>query len=320
MGEEKHHNHIVPQFYLKQWCDINGQLHTYDFIHDIYDTDSTGSVGWIKDTYSDELENTLMCFEDIIAKVYPNIISKLETAPWKSVMKLQTSILSHDEEYLLMLFMWIQSLRTIQGRLRFLSDKQDHALDVYEAHDIAQQHNDELLNALHSVSKTTIYEFLKDKYWIVLRIPRHYSFWTSTNPVYYGSFKDMFCPIESLYQNYQYNDSQILTLSPRLKLCLVNVNHYYWKGIRPEHLYILQLDAFKAANPGWVKDKDKIMSALNFGIMQGYEMQPDMKKYKGNKFIHPLNSRYYIISNREFSDTDKQTFKYFGIEGVRNYE
>ena len=317
MGDKTHKNHIVPQFYLKQWYNQNEEFYYYDFVHGDYSVGTSGSLGWLLDTYSQELEDCLAEFEDKISKVYPTIIKKLEDAQWKNSLSQRREILTPDEEYALLSFMYIQSRRTISGRLMLADEGLDEPLSAYAALDLAKKQNDKLLSELESLSREKVYGQLKDKYRVVLRTPRYYPFWTSSNPVYYGVFNEMFCPVNSMDQHFKMNDTMIFTLSPRLKLCLtykdINTQKRGWVSVFPKDmLSVIPLDtSLQNANP-WKDDKDKILRSLNFGLVQGFEMQA-----KKSKTIDYRGSRFYIISQKQFADADKEQFNKFHIEGIR---
>ncbi len=317
-----HNNHIVPQFYLKQWYNIQEQIFTYDFIHCKYEKKSSSEIGYLIDTYPQDIEELLGKEETKIAKIYSTIINKLQNAEWIQSGRHYKSILNSDEQYLLMEFLYLQRIRTITGRHNLLESKYEDPLSVKDLLKIAENQNNKLRKEIYSLSEETVYQKFNQCYWIVFRIPNHYCFWTSTNPVHYGEFLKLYNPIDSLQNSDNKNDCILLSLSPTLKLCIVyptpeNIHFFKNQRFHIDFLYVLPL------NSSWkwkhkLQYKEKVMNAMNLAVIQGYEMQASICQ-ENNGEIHLKASHFYILSKNDFTKNDKELFKYFGIDGIYNH-
>ena len=325
-----HDNHIVPQFYLRQWCDMNNKIQTYDFIHQKYESHYTTEIGYLKDTYSQEIEDMFAHEENDIAKIYPTIIFKLQNAEWKQSLLHKKSVLSEDEEYTLMKFLYLQKMRTITGRVMLSDLIYDAPLSVAEMLHIAEEQNDILKDKLMHLSRESVYQNIQGCYWFIFKAPNHYCFWTTTNPVHYGDFETLYYPMKALSSDNKQFDSILLTLSPTLKLCITypnnnvvdiltkphNRNMNFGYKFHTNFLNVMPLNV----DYGWkhiLGYSEKVMNAMNFAVIQGYEMQAStcQENAKINGEIHPKSSKFYILANK-FTKNDDHYLKCFGIKDV----
>lgn len=311
-------NHIVPQFYLKQWENDKHLVNAYDFVHDKFINTGTGGIGYMKYTYPQELEDAFAKIESEISLTYPSIINKLENAQWKQSIIRRIPLLTEDEEFTLFKFLFLQRYRTISGRLNLSDTAYSGPLGILPAIQYAEENNGKLLEFIRNLNKEYIYSELKNCYWLLFRIPRFYHFWTSSNPVHYGVLNELYCPTNSMHHDYDKCDSMLLTLSPRFKLCITYNN--FDLRIPTEFLTIIPLDTSKAINAAWKRDPFKVVQAMNFALFNGYELQSSHILSDGNE-IDPRKSWFYIVAKKFFPE-DKKILDSLGIEGFRksNFE
>lgn len=271
-------NHIVPQFYLKYFCNYDNNISVYDIIHENFVFKSTKSICYQKNTYSTDLEKKFSILEDEVAKVYPQIIQKLESN--------KISYITKKEEHLLLKFIIIQYYRTNLGRCDLYGQYMDEIINYKNIRINAEQANDILLNKSFDF---IVQSYLEDKldYDISIYKSNENIFWTFPNPVMVGNNHNLF--IKSYMDESKKYNSLFFTLSP--KLCaIINFN----KTNKYNHIEIYNLSKNN-------QDKDKY--ALYTSLLSNLEFLSTSSNIKSIK-----DSHLYIFSKR-FNEMDKRFLK-----------
>lgn len=313
-------NHIAPQFYLKHWADKNEQVWSYNVARKEYNHTTTNEIGFIKDTYTDEIEKLLSKEEDKIAKAYDDIIDTLVSSKISPFALLP--VLNLEQTRLLYRFFYIQRFRSVSGRLTFARKNVDtfDILSDSEAMETAEGANEKLAECLKNISDDRIAQFMDGKYVYVMKTVTSYPFWTSSCPVYLcnyddiGFFDKMFAPRFETREP----DTAIMALSPLLLLIVSLKQIPGFERLSAGKLFVMPMNTFDRKN----YTREKKINVLRWGVdwfnlslLQGYEPQTNKRKNKADPYsrMKPRGSNYCIVAQK-FSHDDKRMLECTGIQ------
>ncbi len=193
------HQHYVPQFYLRSFCDVNGQLHVYDKVQDKVYATSPRNVGGERYFYDCEEMASLLGDKQAIEKYLAALETALSPRIATLIERLRTNNFSrlHPEtRSAISLFAAFQIVRSKEARItsrqigasmsKFLSK---HAGAEVLINEIQESMTDEQEKAAHCRRLLDLPSILKmasiieGHIWTIKRQYPRSAFWTGDDPI-----------------------------------------------------------------------------------------------------------------------------------------
>lgn len=308
-SNDTHRNHITPRFYLKFWRESFGdgsKFACYDPIHTKYSFRTEDSTGYIDRTYPVELETLLGKWENRISDDYSAIIDKLSNSSFDAVLGRK---LSSQEERILLEFFYVQSIRTVSGRIGLINNANNTVFTAETLMKAAESQNDNLFKNVEYVYGGNVRAYYDDCYKFIIKSDL-YDFWTSTNPIHYAEMNRL---LDSAYKYDGLEDKAdigMLALSPKLLLCMFPHGKWKWCKIG-NHIHCISISGLPDAHYELFGSAEDIVRSVNFSLLQGFEPQIS---FNGDYHDVDLRACYYYLISRNFSDKDKVCLSSYHIE------